>query len=219
MSVSLRHLSVAAIVVLTCSSSCGAPSAPPGPRVPALPEAPPGELRNPEAFAVLTDRDARARALFLEATRVMFHPRCRNCHPDGDSPAQGDAGRLHDPPVLRGPEDRGIAALACTSCHQDRNVELARVPGAPEWHLAPRAMAWVNRTPHALCEQLKDPARNGGRSLEQIVEHSTHDALVGWGWAPGSGRAPAPGSQARFGALMSAWRNDGAACPAEEQRR
>ena len=41
--------------------------------------------------------------------------------------------------AVRGPEDRGVVGMECTSCHQDKNVELARVPGAPNWHLAPRS--------------------------------------------------------------------------------
>jgi len=158
--------------------------------------------------------------MFIEATRVMLSPRCTNCHPVGDSPAQGDLGQLHDPPVARGPSDRGVVGLACTSCHQDRNLELARVPGAPEWHLAPKEMAWVGRTPSQLCEQIKDPKRNGNKTLPQIVEHAGHDKLVSWGWEPGHGRVPAPGNQATFGALMEAWVRDGAVCPkAEEARR
>jgi hypothetical protein len=173
------------------------------------------ELRAPEAFARIKDREERAQALFLEASRVLLHPRCRNCHPDGDSPAQGDDGRLHDPPVARGADDRGVPGLACSSCHQDHNLELARVPGAPQWHLAPRTMAWVGRTPRAICEQLKDPARNGNRSLAQIVDHVAHDQLVAWGWSPGPSRSKAPGTQERFGALMAAWVQDGAACPRE----
>lgn len=177
-----------------------------------------GELRSPEAFADITDRDARAQALFREAARVMLHPRCVNCHPAGDTPLQGDDGRLHDPPVVRGPENHGVAGLECGSCHQDTNLELARVPGAPKWHVAPIEMAWVGRSPAALCEQLKDPRRNGGKTLEQIVEHSAHDELVAWGWKPGHGRAPVPGTQAQFGALMAAWLHDGAACPGEEGR-
>jgi hypothetical protein len=40
------------------------------------------------------------------------------------------------------------------------------------------------------------------------------DSLVGWGWHPGAGRAPAPGTQAEFGALIKAWADSGAACPA-----
>jgi hypothetical protein len=161
----------------------------------------------------MKDPRARSAALFLEASRVMLHPRCTNCHPDGDSPLQGNAGRVHDPPVARGPDDRGVPGLECSSCHQDRNLELARVPGAAGWHLAPRPMAWVGRTPHDLCEQLKDRARNGGRDLAAIVDHAAHDPLVAWGWAPGHDRAPAPGSQEAFGALMAAWAKDGAACP------
>jgi hypothetical protein len=176
------------------------------------------ELHSPEEFQGISAREERSRALFLEATRVMFHPRCRNCHPDGDSPLQGDEGRAHDPPIVRGPADHGAPGLECTSCHQDRNLELARVPGAPKWALAPRAMAWVGRSARALCEQLKDPERNGHKDLAHIVEHSAHDELVAWGWRPGHGRAPAPGTQAEFGALMAAWAESGAECPREESK-
>lgn len=177
------------------------------------------ELRAPNDFGAISDRGDRSRALFLEATRVMFHPRCRNCHPDGDTPAQGDLGRPHDPPVVRGSADHGAPGLECTSCHQDNNLELARVPGAPKWALAPIEMAWANRTPHALCEQIKDPKRNGNRDLAHLALHSAHDPLVAWGWAPGHGRDPAPGTQEQFGALIAAWVENGAACPREELKR
>lgn len=155
----------------------------------------------------------RARALFLEANRVFSHPRCRNCHPAGDTPLQGDDGRLHDPPVARGPRDRGVPALHCTSCHQDQNLELARVPGAPSWHLAPASMAWAGKSAAAICAQLKDPTRNGGRTLAQVAEHVRHDALVGWAWNPGHDRTPAPGTQAAFADLVDAWIDSGAHCP------
>ena len=150
-----------------------------------LPAVPARELRAPDAFAVYSERAERSRALFGEAARVMLHPRCANCHPSGDTPLQREGG-LHDPPVQRGGEDRGVVGMECTSCHQDQNLELARVPGAPNWHLAPRSMAWVGRDPGSICEQIKDPARHGGKSLAQIVDHSQHDALVAWGgphWA------------------------------------
>ncbi|MDC0717561.1 Isoquinoline 1-oxidoreductase subunit [Nannocystis bainbridge] len=178
----------------------------------------PDVLRPPEQFAPIADREARSRALFLEAAKVMLHPRCSNCHPAGDSPLQGDDARIHDPPVVRGPSNEGVAGLMCTSCHQDANLELARVPGAPKWHLAPIEMAWVGLTPAALCEQIKDPKRNGGKTLAEIVEHSAHDELVAWGWTPGHGRTPAPGTQEQFGALMAAWVADGAACPVAEKQ-
>jgi hypothetical protein len=106
--------------------------------------------------------------------------------------------------------------MRCAGCHQDRAVELARVPGAPDWHLAPRAMAWVGKSAHAICEQLKDPARNGWRTLGQIANHSARDPLVAWGWAPGAGREPAPGTQERLGQLVAAWIDAGAVCPPDD---
>jgi hypothetical protein len=185
-------------------------------------QAPRGELRHPAPhellavgdFDVIADPAARSRALFAEASRVLMHPRCVNCHPDGDTPHQRML-ELHDPPVVRGPADRGVPGMECTTCHQDRNQALTRVPGAPERHLAPIEMAWVGKSAAYICNQIKDPKRNGGRTLAQIVDHSAHDALVGWGWAPGADREPVPGTQAQFGALMAAWVQTGAHCPEE----
>jgi hypothetical protein len=185
------------------------------PGSPARPPLSSAELRGPEAFSSIEDRGARAQALFLEASKVLLHPRCVNCHPHDDQPRQRNASVIHDPPVVRGPADRGVPALECGSCHQEKNVEGTRVPGAPGWHLATREMAWLGRTPGTICSQLKDPARNGNRSLAQIVDHAAHDPLVAWGWAPGADRAPAPGTQERFSALIDAWAKSGAACPDE----
>jgi hypothetical protein len=47
----------------------------------------------------------------------------------------------------------------------------------------------------------------------QVVEHMSHDSLVGWAWTPGPGRSPAPGTQAQLAALLDAWVATGAACP------
>ncbi|MFT3700036.1 MAG: Isoquinoline 1-oxidoreductase subunit [Kofleriaceae bacterium] len=164
-------------------------------------------------FAVIPDRAARSRALFVEAAKVIRHPRCINCHPDGDTPHQRFAMELHDPPVVRGAENNGVPGLECTTCHQDRNQDLTRVPGAPKWHLAPISMAWFGKPASAICAAIKDPHTNGGRTLAQIVDHSMHDELVGWAWHPGADREPAPGTQAQFGALVDAWVQTGAECP------
>jgi hypothetical protein len=172
----------------------------------------------PEQPPPAQDRADRSSALFLQASRVFLHPRCVNCHPDGDSPHQGMDARLHDPPVLRGAADEGVVGMRCDSCHQEHNLELARVPGAPHWHLAPRFMAWEGKSPRQICEQMKDPQRNGRRTLSQIVEHNAHDKLVGWGWSPGHGREPAPGTQEELGKLVAAWVESGAECPAEGAR-
>jgi hypothetical protein len=183
-----------------------------------LPAARPGQLRSAAEFDGITDRATRSRALFVEAGRVLTHPRCINCHPSGDVPHQGMRLALHDPPAVRGSEDRGVPGNECTSCHQDRNQELARVPGAPKWQLAPIELAWVGKSLREICTQLKDPARNGGRTLAQLVEHNAHDELVGWGWNPGADREPAPGTQRAFGELVAAWVDTGAECPAERDR-
>lgn len=173
----------------------------------------PKVLRDAATFIDIADGPERSRALFMEASKVLLHARCVNCHPPDNSPRQGDAHEFHDPPITRGPDNTGVVGANCTSCHQDRNLELARVPGAPDWHLAPLEMAWLGRSPRQLCEQLKDPKRNGGKTLAEIVEHTAHDKLVAWGWNPGHGREPAPGTQAQFGKLMAAWAELGAQCP------
>jgi hypothetical protein len=151
--------------------------------------------------------------LFSELGKVLTHPRCVNCHPAGDRPRQGEEGRLHQPPVERGADGHGLASMRCSICHQQSNFDPGRVPGHPQWHLAPREMAWEGKTLGEICTQIKDPKRNGGRSLEELVHHIATDTLVGWAWSPGFGRQPAPGTQKEAGALVEAWVKTGAACP------
>ena len=174
----------------------------------------PQTLSGPEAFSTIKETTERSRALFVEAGKVLLHPRCVNCHPQDDQPRQGMDSHRHEPPVVRGPGDHGVPAMECHTCHQAINIEHARLPGHPAWHLAPRSMAWQGLSLDAICAQLKDPARNGGKTLAQIHEHMAHDSLVGWGWNPGRGREPVPGTQQMFGALMAEWVKTGAACPA-----
>lgn len=145
--------------------------------------------------------------------KVLTHARCVNCHTPDESPRQGDRHEIHEPPIERGAGDRGVVGMQCTGCHQDHNLELARVPGAPGWHLAPVAMVWLDRTPAQICQQIVDRARNGARTLAQLQDHLAHDKLVAWGWSPGADRVPAPGTQAQLGALAQAWIDSGAVCP------
>ena len=179
----------------------------------AVAEGPSDGLAPPESFSAIGDTTTRSAALFTELGKVLTHPRCVNCHPAGDRPRQGEQGRLHQPPVVRGADGHGIAAMRCSICHQAANFDPGRVPGHPEWHLAPREMAWEGKTLGEICAQIKDPARNGGRSPEDLVHHIGSDTLVGWAWAPGFGRRPAPGTQKQAGALVEAWVKTGAACP------
>ena len=175
--------------------------------------APTEDLATPESFEAIGDTAARSAALFTEAGKVLTHARCVNCHPAGDRPRQGDVRRLHQPPVTRGDDGFGLPAMRCPICHQVANFEPARVPGNQVWHLAPIEMAWEGKTLSEICAQIKDPARNGGRSLEEIVHHIGTDHLVGWAWTPGAGRQPAPGTQSEAGALFDAWVDTGAVCP------
>jgi hypothetical protein len=176
-------------------------------------------LKAPSDFASIADQTERSKALFTEAGKVIESPRCMNCHPVGDSPTQGDDLHPHLPHVVRGPDNHGATGLACQTCHQATNFASSGVPGHPHWSVAPIEMAWQGRTLGQICEQIKDPKRNGGRSLAKIHEHMADDSLVGWAWHPGidshgQPRTPAPGTQQQFGALIDAWIKTGAACPA-----
>jgi hypothetical protein len=170
------------------------------------------ELRGPSAFAEITDPQARSRALFNEAAKVIMNPRCMNCHPATDRPTQGNDMHVHSPPVARG-------AGPCQTCHTDRNFTLMErasyqsIPGHPRWDVAPIEMAWQGKSAGEICRQIKDPERNGGRSLELLHEHLAKDDLVAWGWHPGAGRDPVPGTQERLGELVRAWIDSGAVCP------
>jgi hypothetical protein len=115
--------------------------------------------------------------------------------------------------VVRGLDDKGAIALRCATCHQAANFAPSGVPGHPLWHMAPREMAWQGKSLGEICEQIKDPRRNGVKTLTQIHEHLAHDTLVGWAWAPGGNREPAPGTQAQLSALIAAWIETGTACP------
>ena len=157
-------------------------------------------------------------SLFLEMHRVLSHPRCVNCHPKGDSPRQGNDAHLHVPPMTRGQVDMGAAGMHCDACHQAANFPASGVPGAPAWHLAPRAMAWEGKSAGEICRQMLDRRRNGDRTLAQVVAHLTEDKLVAWGWDPGidvSGkpREPVPIPKSEFNRIVQAWAQSGAACP------
>lgn len=178
---------------------------------------PESALKSPGDFASIADPKARSAAIFTEMGKVLTSPRCLNCHPRTDSPTQGDAMTLHGPPVTRGPAGMGAPGLECATCHGPRNAAFANgagsVPGNPKWHLAPKSMAWQGLTLGQICRAMKDMRKNGGMTLAQLVEHNGKDDLVGWGWAPGPGLTPAPGTQAAFGELTRAWVESGAVCP------
>jgi hypothetical protein len=192
-------LSTACTAVLACSSAF-AQTAP---------------LKPVSEFQSIADPAERSRAIFAEVGKVLTHPRCMNCHPAGEHPLQGADHHEHKPVVWRG--DTGSFGTPCGECHTEQNVTLREaatyksIPGHPRWNVAPLSMAWQGKSLGEICRQLTE--KNGGRDLALLQEHIAKDDLVAWGWTPGAGRDPAPGTQEAAGQLVQAWIESGAECP------
>lgn len=157
---------------------------------------------------------AAADDTFRPLYEVFTHPRCTNCHTDGDSPLRRD-GRPHVPPVQRGADGGGSGASACANCHRERGTPAT--PGAPNWKMPPaeRPMAFRGKSAAALCRQVTDPAQNGGRDAEALGRHLVEDPLVAWAWNAGTGRAAPPLDRDAFIAAVIAWARADTPCPPE----
>jgi phytoene dehydrogenase-like protein len=165
-----------------------------------------------------TSSQADGLKAYAKVYRVLTHPRCMNCHPDGDRPLQFEDARDHAMNVQRGPKDRGRAGQRCTTCHQQANQDLPRLPpGSPVWRLAPREQAFQGRSPRALALQLNDPQQSH-MTLDELITHVRDDALVGWGWKPGPGRAPIRTPRDEFVAAFTTWVAAGAPVPEEQSK-
>ena len=160
------------------------------------------------------------RAEWAKVYAVFSHPRCSSCHVEDNRPRWSGAHyggtRVHAFNVQGGADGSGFGnpGMRCTTCHFTSNSSVLHgPPGAENWHLAPPEMVWWEKSSADICAQIKDPNRNGGRTLKEIAVHVRDDKLVGWGWHPGPGREPAPGSaQATFEAIEK-WAAAGAPCP------
>jgi hypothetical protein len=164
-----------------------------------------------------------------------------------DYPRQGDDRHPHYYGVLRGdvapnpaadphlPAGAGIGPPfeRCTFCHGNHNDPVTGIPGttnpdgadptAPFWALAPASMAWesapgVPFTGPQLCAQLKDPTRNGNRTLSDLLTHITDEPLVNWGFNPGirpngEARTTPPISHDALIQAFKQWMAEGAPCP------
>lgn len=153
--------------------------------------------------------------------QVFSHPRCANCHVGADGvpmwsgASYGPKARPHGMNISGGASRIGAEnGLLCSTCHAHQNAELPHgPPGAHVWLLAPTSMEWFGKSSAEICAQIKDPKRNGGRTIEKVAEHVEKDALVLWGWKPGPGREPAPYSSGETANWLREWARLGAPCP------
>jgi hypothetical protein len=164
-----------------------------------------------------TDQESAEKSLraFHEVASVLTSPRCLNCHVPDDGPLQGDDNHPHFMNVKRGADGKGSAALRCFACHQAENAAVLHgPPGALDWQLPPTKtpMAWKGLSTGELCRTLKDPEKNGNRSLQDLIVHMD-TSLVRWAWNPGLGRTLPPLSHDEFVSRLKEWIDTGAACP------
>jgi cytochrome c5 len=211
-----RRIVSAVIAILAIASACAAVKAQQSTLAPPALASATSAVPTAVPASPYASNDAAAQAAFLRSWTVFNSPRCRNCHPAGDAPLQGDDSHVHIQNVKRGPDGHGLYGMKCNTCHQLANTPGDNMPpGNPKWGLPPpnMKMVIVGETPGQFCRQLKDPAQNGGRTLAQIITHVSSDDLVGWAWNPGDGRALPPLTRPDFANAVREWVNNGAACP------
>ncbi|MEM7377648.1 MAG: hypothetical protein AAF460_09100 [Pseudomonadota bacterium] len=185
----------------------------------------PRVLNRVAAGSVSTADGLEAWQLFYD---VASHPRCANCHVGPDNrpmwsgPSYGRT-RPHGMNVNAGVSRIGAGSLQCSTCHTTLSAPDDSANDAPHtaprvampWRLPPVEAEWFGKSSSAVCEQVKDPTRNGNRTVEGLALHLDHDLILHWSWQPGGGREPAPHSlQATMDALM-VWSAAGTPCPEE----
>ena len=178
-----------------------------------------GESKNSAADTKLAD----GLAAWEQVYSVLTSPRCINCHTATNYPQQGDDRHRHFANVIRGPEDKGVPALNCVSCHQEANADSTGVPGGHNWHLAPLSMRWqdLNDQPlssAAVCRAVTDRSMNHGLDGPGLLKHHEEEPLVLWAWNPGrrtdgAMRTPPPLTHAEFVAATRRWVEAGTPCP------
>ncbi|MEO0697097.1 MAG: hypothetical protein AAFY84_13470 [Pseudomonadota bacterium] len=169
-------------------------------------------------------------AAWARIYEVTSHPRCSNCHtgeanvPMWSGPSYGET-RPHGMLINGGESRIGIETLPCSTCHMESTAPNT-VPHAPPhaglpWMLAPVAFVWFGQDSQTICTQMSDPTRNGGRDGDGLVEHIIHDAeikaFITWGFNPGGGREPAPGTMQAHLDDMVTWTSAGMPCPTSSE--
>ena len=160
------------------------------------------KINLPEEGSVSLEQGLEAWTRIFE---VASHPRCSNCHVGADNkpmwsgPSYGET-RPHGMNISAGESRIGAETIICSTCHTTKSsdwenansVAHAAPRVAMDWRLAPVEAEWFGKSSDEICNQLRDPARNGDRSFMDIADHLDHDLILHWAWNPGGGREPAP---------------------------
>ncbi len=165
---------------------------------PVFAESPDIIIELPAAGSVSTEEGFKA---WGRAYEVTSHTRCANCHvgpserPMWSGQAYGKT-RVHGMNVMAGESRIGAETIQCSTCHAYRegtnDIPHAAPQVAMNWQLAPIEADWFGKSSREICTQLRDPARNGGRTMIELAEHLNHDLILHWAWNPGGAREPAP---------------------------
>ncbi len=179
-----------------------------------------GEKMNTPSNPVEEAKMSDPEKAYYTMMEVLTHQRCINCHPAGDRPLQGEDSHIHNFNVKRGPDNHGVPGFKCNNCHQAENNNYSGVPGAPEWSLAPKSMAWEGLTPAEIATSMLDKEKNGGRTLDEVVKHLTEHELVLWAFEPGidaegNPREKPPVSEEDYIKAVKEWAAAGAPIPEE----
>ena len=152
---------------------------------------------------------------------VASHPRCTNCHVgDSGRPAWDGLGygaaRLHGMNIVAGESRIGAETIPCRVCHIGAAGPNAVPHAAPQideaWRLPPVELAWLGKSSGDVCGQLRNPDANDGFDLAGLVEHVQQSAFVRYGFNPGAGRVPAPGSVDDLARDLQLWAAAGSPC-------
>ena len=153
--------------------------------------------------------------------QVTSHPRCSNCHVGADNrpmwsgPSYGKT-RPHGMNVQAGESRIGAETIPCSTCHIERDSLNDMPHAAPQvamaWQLAPVEAEWFGKSSTEVCNQLRDPERNDGRTFLDIAGHLDHDLILHWAWNPGGSREPAPFSLQEHVDDVLAWGVAGMPC-------
>ena len=157
-------------------------------------------FRSPSAFQNIGDPAQRSRA-HLRRDRKGADPSALHELPSCRRPAA--AGRRSPSSISRRPGARTClrrqlarpaTPIANFTLHDARVISRA----SPAIRAgSSRRCRWPGKASRSarFAGRSRTRTRNGGRDLALLQEHIAKDDLVAWGWNPGAGREPAPGSQ------------------------